>query len=189
MPNALLWLIVGCVCVYGWIAPVRSGGRAKTPAAGGTHVPLREATGRALGSVPVAGVAPMPNVGHVSSVTNGTEAVRPVTVHRSVRGSVVPGCSPMLTRHEDGSLSFRGCLTHACGENNQCQGATVGFPGGEQVTCECMDPVQGAVLCQGWVVFDEVGEIVGTFCFKADCEQACTMWLPGGVGGFHLCDC
>lgn len=119
------------------------------------------------------------------------ESPERVPAYAAVSSSVAlaPGCTPMLDRWQDGSLSFRGCPTNACGEANPCQAETIAWPGGEEITCECMDPVSFKVLCEGWVELDESGLVVGTACYQADCFWSCTMALPGQPGPFYLCDC
>lgn len=102
---------------------------------------------------------------------------------------MMAGCTPILTRYEGGDLAFTGCPTNACGTNNQCQGATIGWPGGEILTCECMDPIPNFVVCQGYAVTDESGLVTGGYCQQVDCPHACQIFMPTEPGSFYLCDC
>jgi hypothetical protein len=97
------------------------------------------------------------------------------------------GCTPILQLWAGGDITLVGCPTNACGANDQCQGSS---GAGGSVKCGCINEVQGAVLCEGIVVFDAFGLVDNWDCFKEDCAHACTKnQQPPAPGQFYACDC
>lgn len=130
-----------------------------------------------------------PPVGDLPGPGNPEPSVHRLDAYSSLRRNSA-GCTAVLRKYSDGTVSFVGCPTYSCDQD------TCDPQAGEWIVwCACEKVEDDRYLCLSVVVFDEVGSVVGWECIHQQCAGDCAENPEPVVGpndppvDFYACDC
>jgi hypothetical protein len=130
-----------------------------------------------------------PPVCHSVTSGNPEPALRRLEAYASLRRNTA-GCTAVLRRYSDGTVSFVGCPTYSC-DQDTCDPEA----GAQIVWCACEKVGDDRYLCLSVVVFDQAGSVLGWECIQQQCAGDCAD-NPAPVVGpgdppvdFYACDC